>query len=193
MEEPYRIIGGSAFIKNFNCDQSRPFNGYFILVCNILFKNGLELVIVDKKTKTNALRVCEYAFQHVLEAIWGYLLLASSLKKNKKLHGEAFNFGPKSSENYQVINLVKSIKKYWGQISWKIIKRKSFYEANLLKLDCTKAKKVLKWQSVLTFNETASMVATWYKNYYTNKKKVGDTTNKQIKEYENLLKRRLSN
>ena len=73
------------------------------------------------------------------------------------------------------------------------IKNKSFYEANLLKLDCRKAKKVLKWQSILTFNETANMVAMWYKNYYLNNKKVAEITKEQIKEYENLLKRRSIN
>ena len=53
-------------------------------------------------------------WQHVLEAVSGYLYLAANLKKNKKLHGEAFNFGPKSFKNYKVIKLVESMKKYWG-------------------------------------------------------------------------------
>ena len=52
-------------------------------------------------------------WQHVLESVAGYLLLASSLKKNKKLHGEAFNFGPSNTKNYNVIFLVQSMRKYW--------------------------------------------------------------------------------
>ena len=46
-------------------------------------------------------------WQHVLEATRGYLKLAQSLKKNKKLHGEAFNFGPNYTKNYKVLIVVK--------------------------------------------------------------------------------------
>ena len=38
-----------------------------------------------------------------LDIIGGYLKLAVSLKKNKKLHGEVFNFGPNYTKNYKVI------------------------------------------------------------------------------------------
>ena len=62
-------------------------------------------------------------WQHVLEAVWGYLLLSSKLKKNKKLHGEAFNFGPNYTKNYSVIFLIKLMKKYWKKVSWKIINK----------------------------------------------------------------------
>jgi len=69
-------------------------------------------------------------WQHILEAVRGYLLLALTLKKNKKLHGEAFNFGPENTKNYSVIFLIKLMKKYWKEISWKMPnkKKKSFYE-----------------------------------------------------------------
>ena len=107
-------------------------------------------------------------WQHVLEAVSGYLLLASTLKRNKKLHGEAFNFGPDNTNNYSVIFLVKLIKKYWKVTSWKLSKKrkKGFYESNLLKLNSNKAKIKLKWKCILSFAETISMVADWYKNYY---------------------------
>ena len=55
-------------------------------------------------------------WQHVLEAIGGYLKLAASLKKNKKLHGEVFNFGPNHTKNYKAIFLVKSMLKYWNKV-----------------------------------------------------------------------------
>jgi len=132
-------------------------------------------------------------WQHVLEVVWGYLLLSLSLKKNKKLHGEAFNFGPNYTKNYSVIFLVKLIRKYWKGISWKVIKKnkKSFYESNLLKLNCNKAKKNLKWKCILSFSETIKMVADWYKSYYSKPKKIYKTSFNQIREYEKLLKKRL--
>ncbi len=113
-------------------------------------------------------------WQHILEAVRGYLLLALTLKKNKKLHGEAFNFGPENTKNYSVIFLIKLMKKYWKEISWKMPnkKKKSFYESNLLKLNSNKAKIKLKWKCILTFAETISMVANWYKSYYSKPKQI---------------------
>ena len=134
-------------------------------------------------------------WQHVLEANGGYLKLALSLKKNNKLHGESFNFGPNYTKNYKVLVVVKLMKEYWSKVSWKVIKKNksNFYESNLLKLNINKAKNKLKWQGVLTFRETITMTVKWYKNYYLNSKKIYMTSLNQIKEYENLLKKRLSN
>ena len=131
-------------------------------------------------------------WQHILEAVRGYLLLALTLKKNKKLHGEAFNFGPENTKNYSVIFLIKLMKKYWKEISWKMPnkKKKSFYESNLLKLNSNKAKIKLKWKCILSFAETINMVADWYKNYYSKPKKMYEISLNQIRKYEKLLKKR---
>ena len=131
-------------------------------------------------------------WQHVLEAIVGYLQLAASIKKNKRLHGEVFNFGPSNTKNYKVLFVVKLMRKYWDKVSWKIAdkSKNSFYESKLLKINSNKAKVKLKWKSILTFNETINMVTEWYKNYYTHPKKIYKTSFNQIKQYENLLKKR---
>jgi CDP-glucose 4,6-dehydratase len=131
-------------------------------------------------------------WQHVLEAIWGYLLLASNLKKNKKLHGQVFNFGPNNNNNHNVISLIKLMHKYWKKISWKTINKNKnfFYESNLLKLNSNKAKKILKWKCILTFSETIALVTDWYKKYYTHSDKIYKTSFTQIKKYEDLIKKR---
>ena len=54
-------------------------------------------------------------WQHVLEAIMGYIILAANLKQNKNLNGEAFNFGPNTKKNYKVIECVRKMKKYCPQ------------------------------------------------------------------------------
>ena len=134
-------------------------------------------------------------WQHVLEALCGYLFLASSLKKNKKFHGEAFNFGPNNNKNYNVIYTVKLMKKYWQKVSWKITNKnktkRDFYESNLLKLNCSKARINLKWKCILSFDETINMVAKWYKIYYSKTNKIYETSFSQIREYEKLIKKRL--
>ena len=50
-------------------------------------------------------------WQHVLEVLSGYISLAYKLNFNQKIHGQAFNFGPKN-KNYKVIEILKKIKKY---------------------------------------------------------------------------------
>ena len=54
-------------------------------------------------------------WQHVLEAVWGYLHLAAKLKFDKNLHGEAFNFGPDQKSNYSVLQIVNLIKKKFSK------------------------------------------------------------------------------
>ena len=132
-------------------------------------------------------------WQHVLEAVGGYLCLAINLSFNKHLHGEAFNFGPNLSREYSVLELVKTMGVYWKNISWKVMpkSRKKFYESELLRLNCNKAKKILKWKNILKFSETVEMVASWYRSYYDHPKNIDKITKKQIREYEKLLKKRL--
>ena len=84
------------------------------------------------------------------------------------------------------------MKKYWKKVSWKVVnkKKQNFYESNLLKLNCNKAKIYLKWKSILSFKETINMVANWYKSYYSQPKKIYEMSFNQIKEYEKFLKKR---
>ena len=124
----------------------------------------------------------------MLEAVGGYICLAINLKFNKKLHGESFNFGPNLSKEYSVLELVKKMSSHWNNVSWKIVPKSKtrFKESQLLRLNCNKAKKILKWKSILKFQETVEMVANWYSNFYLDPKNVSDFTNKQIIKYEFL-------
>jgi CDP-glucose 4,6-dehydratase len=134
-------------------------------------------------------------WQHVLEALNGYLCLAINLKYNKKLHGESFNFGPELSKEYSVIEIVKKISNHWTNVSWKIApkNKKKFNESKLLRVNCSKAKKILKWRNVLSFNETIKMVSDWYRIFYLNPKKIEYITKQQIRNYQLLAnKKKLS-
>ena len=134
-------------------------------------------------------------WQHVLEAVGGYLCLAVNLAQNKKIHGESFNFGPNLSKEYSVLEIVKKMSKYWKNVTWQKInkKQKFFFESELLRLNCKKAKKILRWNSILKIEELMSMVADWYRNYYVNKKNAPELTKKQINKYRELaIKRGLS-
>jgi CDP-glucose 4,6-dehydratase len=131
-------------------------------------------------------------WQHVLEVIYGYITLAINLNKNPSLHGEAFNLGPANNQNYKVVSVIKLMKKYWQNVSWKLYKNNNriFKESSLLKLNSQKAKKNLKWKSILTFKENISLVVNWYKNFYLNSKQAYKLTSSQIEFYQNILNKR---
>ena len=107
-------------------------------------------------------------WQHVLEPLSGYLVLATGLYKKKELHGEPFNFGPASQQNHSVIELVQSMSKHWGQVLWDDVTDPGIqpHESGLLKLNCDKALQKLNWQAILPFHETVRMTTEWYRSFY---------------------------
>ncbi len=125
-------------------------------------------------------------WQHVLEVISGYLNLAINLKTKKNLNGEAFNFGPKNIQNKRVIDVIKEIKRISPKVKWKIKRKKTFKESQLLKLNSSKARKKLSWKNRLSFNETIEMTTKWYEMFYKNKS-MSNFTSKQIEEYRKKL------
>ncbi len=132
-------------------------------------------------------------WQHVLEAISGYLTLSYNLSKYKAIDGEAFNFGPSKKKEFNVIDVVKNMKKKWKNVSWKNEKKNNFhYESNLLKLNSNKAKKILNWKSVLSFEETIDLVTAWYKYFYERKTGIEKISLQQIKYYENIFFKRIT-
>ena len=127
-------------------------------------------------------------WQHVLEVIYGYLLLAKKIKENKKLHGQSFNFGPNMRHNFRVLDVLKKSKIYWKDIDWKTEKKKSFKENVLLNLNNTKAKKYLSWKPALNFEKTIKLTIDWYKYYCINKKgSIFQKSVDQIKIYKKLV------
>ena len=122
-------------------------------------------------------------WQHVLDVIHGYLTLSINLSKNKKLHGEAFNFGPTINRNYKVIDILKLIKKYWPNAKWIVKKnRKQFFENTLLQLNSKKAKKYLNWSTKLVFKDNIKMTVNWYKEYSKKKNNLINFSLNQIKK-----------
>ncbi len=129
-------------------------------------------------------------WQHVLDVLRGYILLAINLKKNKKINGEIFNFGPKIEKKREVISVVKDMQLYWGKAKWIVSKRKSFFESKLLQLNSLKSKKHLKWKCLLNLKKSIYFTINWYKTFYNKSENIFDFSIKQIKEYESFYKRK---
>ena len=122
-------------------------------------------------------------WQHVLEALSGYLVLAYELTKNKKINGNSFNFSSNKIKNITVLNFLNKINNRWPDIKWKIKKTNKFYESSLLQLDNSKAKKALNWKAKLNINETIDFVVEWYQNFNLNKKKIYFISQNQILKF----------
>ena len=129
-------------------------------------------------------------WQHVLEPLSGYLSLGQELYQNNMLHGEGFNFGPKSEQNHTVVRLISDLSFYWefkgtGE-PYKITDDIPFHEAGLLKLNCDKALFYLRWQSNLEYMENIRFTGDWYRAFYKGKEDMYEKTLQQINEYETL-------
>ena len=122
-------------------------------------------------------------WQHVLEPLSGYLLLASNLCLNEKLRGEPYNFGPAANQNFTVIEVVKEMAKYWDKVQWEISEKTDFSESGLLKLNCDKALNDLSWEPVWTFEETIQSTVKWYKSFYDNTQDIFSLSSEQISNY----------
>tara|TARA_B100000767_G_scaffold258173_1_gene266642 strand:+ start:1692 stop:2753 length:1062 start_codon:yes stop_codon:yes gene_type:complete len=121
-------------------------------------------------------------WQHVLDVLNGYLILASKLKKNNTLNGQSFNFGPPIKSNYTVLAIVREMKKNWNLLEW-VFSNRTYHESTLLKLNSSKSLKYLNWKNKLDFKELIRLVTDWYKCFYENKN-IYDFSIKQIRNFE---------
>ena len=129
-------------------------------------------------------------WQHVLEAIFGYMILAIKQKNDNKINGNAFNFGPNNKSSLSVIGLVKEFKKKWPILNWQIVKsKKKVFESGLLKLNSDKALRILNWKCLMNANQTIILLVNWYKFFFEKKRKTSmyDYSINQIKFYEKLI------
>lgn len=134
-------------------------------------------------------------WQHVLEPLSGYLLTGQLLAEpnGKSINGEAYNFGPPTSQNYTVLDLLKELAVTWDKDNSDILQIESsnFPESGLLKLNIDKALFDMQWNPTLDFEETAAFTCLWYKNFY--KESNGDMfdyTINQINQYIEVAKQK---
>ena len=112
-------------------------------------------------------------WQHVLEPLSGYLYIGQKLLEEKVEFAEAWNFGPSDEGSITVEEVVQNVKKHWDKIDYEINQAPNqLHEANLLKLDCTKANTILKWKDVWDSETTFEKTVKWYKDYYENNKEI---------------------
>ena len=103
-------------------------------------------------------------WQHVLEPLGGYLLLAEKMWACPGEFDEAWNFGPRESDAWPVRDVVEHVVSLWGdQASWKALSQQQFHEDRYLKLDCSKARARLGWRPKTDLKTALAWVVDWYK------------------------------
>ena len=123
-------------------------------------------------------------WQHVLEALSGYLCLGQKLIEGRKEFSQAWNFGPGVDGNRtvtEVLSVLSRLKDLWPALNWKVIENENnHHESNLLHLDSAKARQRLEWQPVWSFDEGLQATANWYRENIENELVI---SHKQLQEY----------
>lgn len=126
-------------------------------------------------------------WQHVLEPLYGYLLLAQHLYEEGRAFSGGWNFGPNDDDRKSVRWIVERIISLWGDNgSWQIDQGNHPHEALYLELDCSKSKKNLKWSPQWDINSALEKSVVWYKAFFQNED-VSKITLQQITHYEQYL------
>ena len=124
-------------------------------------------------------------WQHVLEPLSGYMLLAQKMWDNPTAYCEGWNFGPKMDAVVPVWDVATMLTHEYGEGTLlDQTEPNAPHEANLLMLDITKARTRLDWQPRLTTAEAIALTADWYKRYRTE-----DVYALCVEEIEKFIKR----
>jgi CDP-glucose 4,6-dehydratase len=121
-------------------------------------------------------------WQHVLEPLSGYLILAEKLYKNQKEYAEGWNFGPNENDVKPVDWILDKMISKWPGSSWELDKNISPHEVDFLKLNITKAKLRLNWNPTWNLNQTLEKIVYWHKAWL-NKEDMQAACLSEIEEY----------
>jgi CDP-glucose 4,6-dehydratase len=121
-------------------------------------------------------------WQHVLEPLWGYLLLAERLHHDPAF-AEGWNFGPRTDESAAVERVADLLADLWGEAAgWDQDPAEHPHEAATLKLDSTKAHLQLGWRPKLSLEEALRLTAEWY-SAFSRGEAMRAFTERQISEF----------
>lgn len=104
-------------------------------------------------------------WQHVLEALGGYLLIAQHLVEGRDWAATGWNFGPADGDSRSVDWIADHMCAAWGGPAWRTEDRSQPqpHEAKMLRLDCSKAHFELGWRPALRLHEALDLIVAWHK------------------------------
>ena len=106
-------------------------------------------------------------WQHVLEPVFAYLLLAEHLASDPVRFAEGWNIGPQEGDAQTVGAVVERLTRLWGAgAAWETDRGPHPHEANYLKLDCSKARQELGWAPRWSLDDTLERLVEWYRAWH---------------------------
>jgi len=105
-------------------------------------------------------------WQHVLDVLYGYLLLGEKLAREPEKFSGPWNFGPPGRPRLKVEEVVAKVIEIWGGGSYRVSLKKPYVETSFLGLDPSKAMRELGWIPRWTLPEALYPTLEWYKNFY---------------------------
>ena len=109
-------------------------------------------------------------WQHVLEPLAGYLILAQALFEGGKSYASAWNFGPEDEGNKTVEQVIGILSKDLGnKVGWQQDPCTQPHEAHLLKLDCSKAHQQLGWAPKWKLDQSIEKIVQWHQAFKSGK------------------------
>lgn len=138
------------------------------------FQNNQPVVVRNPKSTR--------PWQHVLEPLSGYLVLAQKLYNAPKEFAEGWNFGPKEDDAKPVDWILNHLVAQWPNASWQLDSGNHPHEAGYLKLDTSKAKARLSWQPTWALDNTLARIIRWHQAWL-NKEVMQPICLTEINEY----------
>jgi CDP-glucose 4,6-dehydratase len=126
-------------------------------------------------------------WQHVLDALSGYLTLAQALWNNGHQAAQGWNFGPSEDHAVNVATLATMATRLWQGAEWARAEgAPAFSEDRYLKLDSAKAREFLGWRGRLSLEATLAWTLDWYRQTAAAPETAFDVTARQISDYQEL-------
>lgn len=158
------VIGGGDFA-----------NDRIIPDCIRAIENGNDIVVRNPFSTR--------PYQHVLEPLFIYLIIAKKQYENRKYEGY-YNVGPDDCDCVNTGDLVTLFCKKWGEsVKWINISDDGPHEASFLKLDNQKIKNTFGWKPRWHIDECVQKVVQFYRVYLKNKELIPEEMNKEINEF----------
>lgn len=121
-------------------------------------------------------------YQHVLEPLYAYLMIAAEQYGNPALSGW-YNVGPEEQDCYSTGDLVELFAKHWDGMEWMVRYDGGPHEANFLKLDCSKLKHTFGWKPRWTLEQAVQATVEWTKCWL-EQRDIGACMDRQIAAFQ---------
>jgi CDP-glucose 4,6-dehydratase len=123
-------------------------------------------------------------WQHVLEPLSGYLVLAQALYNEGMTYAEPWNFGPRDEDARSVLEVIELlINRLPAGAKWEQDHQEQPHEAHSLKLDCSKAEQLLGWRPKWSLEMAIQYIADW-QNAFVSKQNMREVSLRQIAAYQ---------